>query len=207
MAKKKQNTSKKNMKSDSILEEINTKLKSSQKDLQKQVDDLTSQVKILRKEPVKTARKLLNKIEKTYHRKVVELQDDFDKRMVSVLKMQDKVIAQLPTELAEKLHLQTSSAKKAAKKPSKTAKTTAVKVKKSGAVKPKAAPKASKKPTITSIVGIGPVTHKKLVEAGFTRLEDLANTPKGKIEALKQFERTKGFNTWQKAAQDLLDKK
>ncbi|MFT5676288.1 MAG: putative flap endonuclease-1-like 5' DNA nuclease [Paraglaciecola sp.] len=205
MAKKIQNTSKKKVKSDkskgdSILEEINAKLKSSQKDLQKQVDHLTSQVKTLSKEPGKTARKLLKTIEKEYHKKVAQLQNDLDKRMVSVMKVQDKVIAQLPTELAEKLHLKASSA-------AKTPKTTAVKVKKQAAAKPKIAPKAPKKPTMISINGIGPVTLKKLTEAGITSLDDLANTPKSKTEALKQFEKTKGFSNWKKEAQALLDKK
>ena len=205
MAKKIQKTSKKKVKSDkskgnSILEEINAKLKSSQKDLQKQVDQLTSQVKTLSKEPGKTARKLLNTIEKEYHKKVAQLQNDLDKRMVSVMKIQDRAIAQLPTELAEKLHLKASSA----------AKTATVKVKKQTAAKSKTVPtvpKVPKKPTMVSITGIGPVTHKKLTEAGITSLEDLANTPKSKVETLQKFERTKGFNNWKKEAQALLNKK
>jgi predicted flap endonuclease-1-like 5' DNA nuclease len=64
-----------------------------------------------------------------------------------------------------------------------------------------------KAPTIASISGIGPVTQKKLADAGFTSLEDLANTPKSKIEALKQFEKTKGFTTWKTKAQALLNNK
>lgn len=239
MAKKIQNTSKKKVKSDtskgdSILEEINAKLKSSQKNLQKQVDELTSQVKTLSKDPGKTARKLFKTIEKSYHKKVAQLQNDFDKRMDSVLKMQDKVIAQLPKELAEKLHLKTSSTAKPAKKPSKSTKSPAVKVNKSPTTKPKflpkvvktvkpAKPKASPKvakavkpakpksspktATIASINGIGPVMQKKLAEAGFTSLEDLANTPESKTEALKQFARTRGFNTWKENAQALLKSK
>ncbi|MFT4938379.1 MAG: putative flap endonuclease-1-like 5' DNA nuclease [Paraglaciecola sp.] len=214
MAKKNQNTSKKKVKNDpsdgdSILEEINSKLKSGQKDLQKQVDELTAQVKNLSNDPSKTARKFIKVIEKSYHKKLAQLQKDFDKRMVAVHKLQDKVIAHLPTELAERLHLKTNSPTKSVKKPSKAAKTPVVKINKRGTVKPETVTvaRAPKKPTIASINGIGPVTHKKLVEAGFTSLEDLANTPASKTEALKQFEKTKGFNTWQKEAQALLNKK
>ena len=214
MAKKNQSTSNKKVKKDkskgeTMLKEINAKLKSTQKDLQKQVDDLTSQVKTLSKDPSKPARKLIKKIEKGYHKKVAQLQDEFDERMESVLKMQDKVIEQLPKELADKLNLKTSSPAK--KAPKSSPKAPASKAKKATAAKPKTAKpraaRAPKAPTIASINGIGPVVQKKLAEAGFTTLEDLANTPASKVEALKQFEKTRGFNTWKEKAQALLNSK
>ncbi|MFD2229370.1 helix-hairpin-helix domain-containing protein [Alkalimarinus sediminis] len=200
-------------KGDKVLKEINAKLKSTQKDLQKQVDELTSQVKTLSKDPGRPARKLIKKLEKGYHKKVAELQDEFDERMESVLKLQEKVIAQLPKELAEKLNLTDGKAAKPAKKAAKAPAAKAKKVSpaKPKATKPKAAkPKATrapKAPTIGSINGIGPVVEKKLAEAGFTTLEDLANTPANKLEALKQFEKTRGFSTWKEKAQALLDSK
>lgn len=198
-------------KGDEMLKEINAKLKSTQKDLQKQVDDLTSQVKTLSKDPGKPARKLIKQIEKSYHKKIAKLQDEFDERMESVLKLQDKVIAQLPKELAEKLNLKESSKAKPAKKASKSTKAPAAKAKKTTTAKPKAAKprtaRAPKAPTIASINGIGPVVQKKLAEAGFTTLEDLANTPASKVAALKQFEKTRGFNTWKEKAQALLNNK
>lgn len=214
MANKNQDTVKKKVKSDtskddSMLGEINAKLKSSQKDLQKQVDDLRSQVKSLSKNPGKSARKLIKKIDKNYHKKLTRLQKDFHERMESVHKIQDKVIAQLPTELAERLHLKASSAKKPPNKASKRAKA-------KGSDEMASQPKVEAKTvilktvpmalTIASIKGIGPVIQKKLAAAGFTSLEDLANTPTTKIEALKLFEKARGFDTWQKEAQVLLDK-
>jgi len=218
MAKKPQKNDKKpktadNIKSEGLLEGINAKLKSSQKDLQKQVDDLRSQVKTLSKDPSKTARKLFKSIEKSYHKKVSELQDDFDQRMASVQKIQDNVIAQLPKELAEKLKRKTSDSDKASNKAEKT---TTVKAKKSPTVKAKtkAEPKApaKAKPIIAktlglaSINGIGPVMQKKLLAAGFAKLEDLANTPVNKAAALKQFEKSRGYGNWKKDAQALLNK-
>lgn len=197
-------------KGDEMLKDINAKLKSTQKDLQKQVDDLTSQVKTLSKDPGKPARKLIKKIEKSYHKKVAKLQDEFDERMESVLKLQDKVIAQLPKELVEKLNLKESGSAKGAKKATKTTKAPAAKAKtkKAAPAKPRAAkPRSAKAPTIASINGIGPVVQKKLAEAGFTTLEDLANTPASKAEALKQFEKTRGFSTWKEKAQALLNNK
>lgn len=197
-------------KGDEMLKDINAKLKSTQKDLQKQVDDLTSQVKSLSKDPSKPARKLIKKIEKSYHKKVAKLQDEFDERMESVLKLQDKVIAQLPKELVEKLNLKESGSAKGAKKATKTTKAPAAKAKtkKAAPAKPRAAkPRSAKAPTIASINGIGPVVQKKLAEAGFTTLEDLANTPASKAEALKQFEKTRGFSTWKEKAQALLNNK
>ncbi|WP_250656928.1 hypothetical protein [Alkalimarinus coralli] len=227
MAKKNQKTPEKKMKKvkakgDTMLKEINAKLKSTQKDLQKQVDELTSQVKSLSKDPSKPAKKLLKKLEKSYHKKVAKLQDEFDERMESVLKLQDKVIAQLPTELAEKLNLKESHTAKPAKKASKTSAPKAKKstpestTKKSSPAKKAPAKKApaktapaktAKAPTIAAIKGIGPVIQKKLAAAGFTSLEDLANTPADKAQALKEFENTRGFETWKEQAQALLNKK
>ncbi|MFT4994794.1 MAG: putative flap endonuclease-1-like 5' DNA nuclease [Paraglaciecola sp.] len=204
MAKKNQNTAKKKVKTDtsandSLIEDINAKLKSGPKDLQQQVDELTTQVKALSKDPGKTARKLLKAIEKSYHKKAAQLHKDFDKRMLAVHKIQDKIIAHLPTELAKTLNLTGSGATQASKKLI----TPAVNVNQRPAVKPKSA----KTPGIASINGIGPVTQTKLAVAGFTRLEDLAKTPASKTEALKQFATTKGFKTWKEDAQALLDKK
>jgi hypothetical protein len=51
------------------------------------------------------------------------------------------------------------------------------------------------------------VIQKQLAAAGFTSLEDLANTPQSKTNALKQFEKTRGFNTWKPEAQALLGSK
>jgi predicted flap endonuclease-1-like 5' DNA nuclease len=219
MAKNNQDSVKKNVKNDKLkddnmLEELNAKLKLSQKDLQKRVNKLGSQVKSLSKDSGKTSRKLIKKIENNYHKKLAQLQKEFDVRLASVHKIQDKVIAQLPTELAERLHLKDS---RAVKPPKKTSKKAAVKVDEqkptkqkteakaaANTAKPKPGPKA---PTIASINGIGPVTQKRLAEAGFTSLEDLANTPSSKAEALKEFEKTKGFSTWKQNAQALLDNK
>jgi predicted flap endonuclease-1-like 5' DNA nuclease len=46
--------------------------------------------------------------------------------------------------------------------------------------------------------------QKKLAEQGITTLADIGNTPKSKIEALKQFEKERGFNTWKEQANTLL---
>lgn len=180
----------------SMLKELKNKLKSSQKELQQQVDELTAQVKALSKDSAKPAQKLFNKLEKNYHQKMSELQVEFDDRLESLSKMQDKVVAQLPKELAEKLNLK----EKSPEKPEKDA------PKKAKAAAPKKA-RAPKAPSIASITGIGPVIQKKLAEAGFNTLEDLVNTSESKVEALKQFAKAKGFDTWKQQAEELLGKK
>ena len=48
--------------------------------------------------------------------------------------------------------------------------------------------------------------QKKLAEAGIMTLENIANTPKSKMEILKQFEKQRGFNTWKEQAKTLLVK-
>ena len=67
-----------------------------------------------------------------------------------------------------------------------------------------AAALAIKTATIASVKSIGPVMQKKLAEKGITTLDDIANTPKSKVAALKQFEKERGFNTWEEQAKALL---
>jgi predicted flap endonuclease-1-like 5' DNA nuclease len=216
MAKKNQDPAEKKVKSNkvksnkvkgkSMLEDINAKLKLSQKELQRQVDELRSQVKVLSKDTGKTAGKLIKKMDKNYRKKLAQLHNEFDERMESVHKAQDKIIGQLPTELVEKLHLKASNVVKPATKASKKA---TVKVDGKNIEKLKTVAKTTKSttPTIASIKGIGPVLQKKLADAGFTSLEDLANISASKTEALKPFEKNRGSTTWQQEAQALLDNK
>ena len=61
-----------------------------------------------------------------------------------------------------------------------------------------------KKPTIASLKGVGPITQKKLAEAGFTTLKQIATPPVSKAAALQQFKKIRGFDTWQHQATALL---
>jgi len=174
-----------------LLKEVKNKLKSTRKELQKQVDELTSQVKTLRKKSSKSAKKLIKQLDKKYQKKTNKLQNEVDERLESLRNLQQKMVAQLPDELMEKLHLKEHGTAKAI-----------TPVKKARPRKPRV---SNKVPTIASINGIGPVMQKQLASAGFATLEDLANTPESKTSALKQFEKTRGFDTWQKQAKELLE--
>ncbi|MDU0355541.1 hypothetical protein RS130_18045 [Paraglaciecola aquimarina] len=48
------------------------------------------------------------------------------------------------------------------------------------------------------------MTQKKLAEAGITTLAQIANPPAPVKTALKQFEKVRGYNTWQAQAKKLL---
>jgi predicted flap endonuclease-1-like 5' DNA nuclease len=177
------------------LKKINSKLASTKKDLENQVDDLSAQVKKLSKKPGKQALKLLKKVEVGYHKKLVDLQTEFEERLASLSKVQDKVLERLPKVVAEKIISTESGIAKTLKAVTLTSKKPAVKP------RAKVAIKAS---TIASIKGIGPVMQKKLAEKGFSTLTDIANTPKSKVETLKQFEKERGFGTWKDQAKALL---
>ena len=121
-----------------------------------------------------------------------QLQNEVDERLESLRALQQKMVDQLPNELMEKLHLKTHATEQAITPTKKT--------------RPSRPRVSNKAPTIASISGIGPVIQKKLADAGFTTLEDLINTQEDKASALKKFAQTKGFDTWQKQAKELLDK-
>jgi predicted flap endonuclease-1-like 5' DNA nuclease len=176
------------------LKKINSKLMSTKKDLEDQVEDLSAQVKKLSKKPEKQAIKLLKKLDEGYQKKLVDLQTEFEERLSSLSKVQDKVLERLPKVVAEKIISTENeivksikSVKFLNKKPVSTPR-----------------PKVAKTSTIASIKGIGPVMQKKLAEKGITTLEDIANTPSNKIEILMGFEKERGFNTWKEQAVTLL---
>lgn len=178
---------------------INSKLMSTKKDLEDQVEDLSAQVKKLSKKSGKQALKLLKKVEDGYQSKLVDLQTEFEERIASLSKVQDKVLERLPSVVAEKIiSAETGIAEKlkAIKLTNKMPVTKPV-------LKSQAKP-AIKKSSIASIKGIGPVMQKKLAQKGITTLDDIANTPKSKIEVLKQFEKERGFSTWNEQAKGLL---
>jgi predicted flap endonuclease-1-like 5' DNA nuclease len=181
--------------SEAALKKINRKLISTKNSLENQVEDLSVQVKKLGKKSGKKALKLFKELDANYHRKLVDLQDEFEERLASLSSMQDKVLELIPKVQAEKV-TQTKSVTATLSKPVKPTKT-----------KPKSTPQpkaANKAVTIASINSIGPVMQKKLAEKGITTLEDIANTPKSKIETLKQFGNERGFNTWKEQAKTLL---
>ena len=177
------------------LEKINSKLTSTKKDLENQVEDLSAQVKKLGKKSGKKALKMLKELDESYQRRLLSLQAEFEEGMATLSTVQDKVLERLPNVLAEKITSIENDIAKSVKSVTGT--------NKKPVAKPRAKP-ALKKPTIASIKSIGPVMQKKLAEKGITTLEDIANTPKSKIQTLKQFEKERGFNTWKAQAKALL---
>jgi predicted flap endonuclease-1-like 5' DNA nuclease len=179
----------------SALEAINSKLTSTKKDLENQVEDLSAQVKKLGKKSGKKALKRLKELDESYQRRLLNLQAEFEEGMVTLSTVQDKLLERLPNVLAEKITSIESGIAKSVKSVTGTNK------------KPVAKPRtkaAIKTATIASVNSIGPVMQKKLAEKGITTLADIANTPKSKIQTLKQFEKERGFNTWKEQAKALL---
>jgi predicted flap endonuclease-1-like 5' DNA nuclease len=181
----------------STLKKIDSKLMSTKEDLESQVEDLSAQVKKISNKSGKKALKLLKELDDSYHRRLVNLQTEFEERLASLSTMKDNVLELLPNVLAEKISSTESGTSKSVKSVNVINKTPVS----------KPLPKAAiKKPTVASIKGIGPVMRKKLAEAGIMTLEDIANTPKSKTGTLKQFEKQRGFNTWKEQAKALLVK-
>jgi len=181
--------------STATLKKIDSKLMSTKEDLESQVKYLSKQVKKLSKKSGKKAVKVLKNLDASYHRRLVHLQSEFEEGLASLSTVQDKVLERLPNFFSDKSSLTKSE----------VAKSTQSTNYKTPASKPR--PKAAiKTPTIASIKSIGPVMQKKLAEEGITILSDIANTPKNKVDAVKKFEKERGFNTWKEQAKALLAK-
>ncbi|MGK0382232.1 MAG: putative flap endonuclease-1-like 5' DNA nuclease [Flavobacteriales bacterium] len=177
------------------LKKIDSKLTSTKEELESQVEGLSAKVKKMGKKSGKKAFKLLKELDENYQKRLANLQTEFEERLASLSTVKNKVLELLPNVLAEKISSNESGTVKSAK-PVKV-------IDKTPVSKPQ--PKATiKTPTIASIKGIGPVMQKKLAEQGITILEDIADTPESKIETLKQFEKERGFDTWEAQAKLLL---
>jgi predicted flap endonuclease-1-like 5' DNA nuclease len=179
------------------LKKIDSKLTSTKEELESQVEGLSAKVKKMGKKSGKKAFKLLKELDENYQKRLANLQTEFEERLASLSTVKNKVLELLPNVLAEKI-----SSNESGTGTVKSAKPVKV-IDKTPVSKPQ--PKATiKTPTIASIKGIGPVMQKKLAEQGITILEDIADTPESKIETLKQFEKERGFDTWEAQAKLLL---
>jgi predicted flap endonuclease-1-like 5' DNA nuclease len=196
-AKKTTSKSKKEDKSKSAttIKKMNSKLKSTKKDLKNQVKALTTQVKKLSKKSVKKTSKLLKKLDKAYHEKLASLQTETEVRFASIPPVHSDEFGTLSPALPNQTDATDSETAVPANRATLTNKSPASKA------RPKVTSKAV---TISSIQGIGPIIQKKLALEGITSLEDIANTPQGKIETLKKFAKQKGFITWKEQAKTLL---
>jgi len=197
-------------KGQALVKDINTKLKGTRKELQGQVNDLNKQIKTLQKDLNKSVEKdikkptmkLIDKLEKNYQDQMKKMQKEFDERVESLSALQDRLISHLPQEVIDKLHLKEAPKKTPARKPA--AKKAPVAARKTAAPKPNK-PK-TRAPKISDIKGIGPVLQKKLAEAGIKEVSDIASPSAANQKALEEFKQTRGYETWQSQARELLGK-
>lgn len=172
-----------------LLKNIEGHLKTSKKDLIEQIKTLSKDLTKFKEK--NSSKKIIKKIEKKYKQESQLLKREFNETLSKLHELQEKMMDSLPSagELTQKLKINQANRKAAAEPKAPQAKKVST-------------PKA--KSELAAIKGIGPVTLKKLEQAGITSLEDLANTPANKEEALKSFEKVKGFETWAQQAKELL---
>ena len=173
----------------SLLKKLEGKIQKSRKELLAQVNELSSEIVEFKNN--NSAKKIAKKLKKKYKKKLSKLQKEFSEKLDDLNAVQSKVVGSLPKEVTDALHINTN-AKKVESKQSKSA--------------PSLRKPMAVKSNLSKIKGIGPVTVKNLQEAGINSLEDLANPSGAKAEALKAFEKTKGFNSWSQQAKDILSK-
>lgn len=185
--KKSKKSAKSSNQEESLFKSLKGKLKASRKDLLSQVESLSTELKALKEN--NSTKKIIKKLDKKYKNNLASIQKEFNEQLDSLQSAQSKLLDQLPTEVLDKLNL--------------TPKTERPKA----AIKAKSSTATKNTSSLKAIKGIGPVTIKKLEAAGFTTLEDIAHPPEHKKEALKAFEKTRGYDSWQKQAEVLLQEK
>jgi predicted flap endonuclease-1-like 5' DNA nuclease len=178
------NTKKKDskLKKDSLIDNVSKKLKSTRKDVERQIEDVNDQIQELRKELTKPALKLIDSIERKYEVQLKKMESEYDQRLEALHKTQEKFLNMLPQEISQ--HLRFAQAKN-----------TQASVKKAA---------ATVKTELDKIKGIGPVLQKKLSDAGIKTLDALTNPSKAQADALEAFKSKRGFDSWKAQAEALL---
>lgn len=186
-AKKSKKSAKGSTEKESLFKSLKGQLKASREELLSQVESLSTELQELKKN--NSTKKIIKKLDKKYKNNLASIQKEFNEQLDNLQAVQSKLLDQLPAEVRDKLSLTPKT-----EKPQAAKKATSSSVTKNTS-------------SLKAIKGIGPVTIKKLEAAGFSSLEDIAHPPEHKKEALKAFEKTRGYDSWQKQAEALLQDK
>lgn len=199
---------------DKVVKKVNKEFERTSTQIEGLIDDALKQFDHLHDQLQEPVRKLLKDMDSLREREMRRFHDEFDRRMGEFQELQssllnrlglepeqtDEADKQAPPAPAEDVQAKPAAPKKASggkKKASKPAK-----------AKAKATPKAKAKPAdksdLTRIKGIGPVTAKKMQDAGITSIEQIAKPSQGDKEKLKAFKSVKGYNQFQAEAKKLL---
>lgn len=155
-----------------LLKSLNKKLKSTHKNLTQKIIDLSKQLEELEFQHKSSLTIAINKLQKQHKKRLSKQKKTFKKQVQMLAENHDDKIRKLKISIIKDL----DTAKETEKKPSK-----------------KITGKNIIKPSLASIKGIGPITLKKLNEAGINTLEDLINASQ---ETLHKFKAMRGSASW-----------
>lgn len=210
-------------------EKTSTQIERLVGDAVQQLDSLQNQIQ----EPVRKLMQEIDELReremKRFHDELDRRMEEFQKIQTTVMdrlgiaqkeaeRGQEAVTKSLGNEARKTAKSAKSSGKTAVKATTKATKQTTTKARasakkaavdsKAGARKAGATAKAAAKGNdlsdLTKVKGIGPVTARKLKEAGITSINQIANPTKAEQEKLARFSSMKGFASWPDEAKKLI---
>ena len=144
-------------------------------------------------------------LDKLRDKEMNRFQAEFDKKLNEFHELQSQLLEKIGVEQTKPAPKKTSKTKPVKKAAAKTkAKAVAKKSpeKKTSTKKVPASTKGANK--LSDLNGVGPATVKKLNDAGITKLTQLAKPTQKEKKILVDFTKTKGFDTWQGQAEQLI---
>lgn len=189
---------------DKIVKKVNKEFEKTSSQIEGLISDAMKQLDTLQHQVQDPVRKLLKEVDELRERETKRFNDELERRLNEFHELQSGILERLgvaskedirEAEKESKKELKKSpspgdkkpAAKKAAPKSAAAKKST---VKKTSAAKAK---KAVDKGDLTLVKGIGPVTAKKMKDAGITSVDQIANPSAADQAKLNAFSSIKGF--------------
>lgn len=187
---------------DKIVKKVNREFEKTSSQIEGLINDALQQFDSLQSQIEEPVRKLLKDVRELREREMKRFHEEFDRRLAELQDFQKTILERLGIAArdGDSETKQISAPAEPAARPAPARKPAR---KKTGKSRPagKAAPDMS---DLTRIKGIGPVTAKKMKEAGITSIEQIANPSDEDREKLKAFKSLKGYSKLTEEARKLL---
>jgi len=186
---------------DKIVRKVNKEFEKTSSQIEGLINDALRQFDSLQSQVEEPVRKLLKDVKALREREMKRLHEEFERRLTELQDFQKSVLERLGINLKD---TSTETGQIAApEKPAAAPASKPARRKKKGGASA-ARDKAVDLSDLTRIKGIGPVTAKKMKEAGITSIKQIAYPSDEDREKLKAFKSLKGYSKLTEEARKLL---
>lgn len=186
---------------DKIVKKVNKEFEKTSSQIEGLINDALRQFDSLQTQVEEPVRKLLKDVKALREREMKRLHEEFERRLSELQDFQKSVLERIGINLGDSAK-ETGQITAPEKPATGAAPKPAPRKKKTGASASKG--KAADLSDLTRIKGIGPVTAKKMKEAGIISIEQIANPSDEDREKLKAFKSLKGYSQLTEEARKLL---